>query len=281
MRRSRSRAQRSVSRAPILPRSTSARSISRHRGTSRPPSPGPRSALSTSTSAFFSNSTMESDHDSLHSPLVSPPYCETPSRSRSASRPRGRKPNKRRSYYRSRSPSPSVVPTTPVDFGSHLMARMRLEDHPEELELDPPPRGRSMYVPPAFQDDDSVDQYDHVAHSEGSKPSLTVPGLVPSRYSSSTGSTSSSRDGSADFTSRKAAPTMDRDATIRLSSRPGSVPPVLGSLQSIWAGSVCPSHQLTPLSGGAGTTPVIMSRSRSAEDPKALLTAIEVVAGVD
>jgi MAP/microtubule affinity-regulating kinase len=117
MRRSSSRAQRSLSRAPMLPRSTSNRSMSRHRH-SRAPSPGPRSAV------FINSPNVETDYDPMCSPLVSPPYYDTPSRSRSASRPRGRMLNKRRSYYPSRSPSPSIVPSTP-----HCVQRSRSRRH--------------------------------------------------------------------------------------------------------------------------------------------------------
>lgn len=285
MRRSSSRAQRSLSRAPMLPRSTSNRSMSRHRH-SRAPSPGPRSAV------FINSPNVETDYDPMCSPLVSPPYYDTPSRSRSASRPRGRMLNKRRSYYPSRSPSPSIVPSTPVDFGSHLLARMHLEDHPEELELELPPRGRAMYAPGFQDEEDTVDDYNgHHTDTEpdvGSKPSqVSAPSLLASRYPSPESSGSSSPDRSPDFSSQRAVPNMDRDATIRLSSRPGSVPPTPGSLNAMWGGqtmaananfakAVRQSNQLSPMIMSNSGTPGLLSRSRSAEEPKPM--PIEVCA---
>lgn len=292
MRRSSSRAQRSLSRAPMLPRSAGNRSMSRHRQ-SRAPSPGPRSALTASASVFINSPNLETDYDPMHSPLVSPPYYDTPSRSRSASRPRGRMLNKRRSYYPSRSPSPSIVPSTPVDFGSHLLARMHLEDHPEELELELPPRGRAMYAPGFQDEDEAVDDYDGHHHADaepdvGSKSSQVVPApsFIPSRYpspesSGSSGTSSPAR--SVDYFSPQrvaAVPNiMDRDATIRLSSRPGSMPPTPGSFHAMWGGQtggvgsnakgvVRQCNQLSPMMMSGPVTPGLLSRSRSAEEPK-------------
>ncbi|KAF6757587.1 CAMK/CAMK-unique protein kinase [Ephemerocybe angulata] len=225
-RRSTSRVQRSLSRAPIISRNRSGRSVSRA-------SSPPRSAV-TASSSFFPHNDSDVDSVSL-SPtgLRSPPlYYDSVSRSRSASRPRGRKLKKSRSYFPSRSPSPSVVPTTPVDIGSHVLARMHLEDHPEELELEPPVRGRSI-----------ASEYRPMSLASRWSASYSSGG-----GSHSVSSSGSSRDRSVDFVSPTrralAAPAvttamtatgkMDYDATIRQSSRPGSMPPTPGSLQQIW-----------------------------------------------
>lgn len=136
-RRSKSRVKRSLSRAPLTQRYTQ-----RNGSHSRASSP---LRTSTTTSSFLDPGSVCHSPTRVRSPSR---YYETDSRSRSVSRPRGRRPNKSFSYLPSRSPSPSMVPTTPIDLGSHILARLHLEDHPEELELDPAPprRGRTMFA---------------------------------------------------------------------------------------------------------------------------------------
>lgn len=102
-RRSASRLQRSLSRAPALTDRQPSRSHSRRRR-SRAPSPsleGLNGVILDSGSPSYSPS-----HESAL--IVSP----------TSSPERGRRPNKVNSYFSSRSPSPSIVPSTPVD-GSH------------------------------------------------------------------------------------------------------------------------------------------------------------------
>ena len=123
-RRSSSRAKRSQSRAPVVTPSTRAsnRSMSRH---SRAPSP---SRISISTSIPIPNL----------SSTTSSPFSSSPS----SAVERGRKPNK--SHTTSRSPSPSIVPTTPADIESLFHPPTVLEQ-PDELDLDSPrDNGRSL-----------------------------------------------------------------------------------------------------------------------------------------
>lgn len=122
-RRSSSRAKRSQSRAPIVTSSARAsnRSMSRH---SRAPSP---SHISISTSILNLSSTTSS------------PFSSSPS----SAVERGRKPNKSHTFA-SRSPSPSIVPTTPADIESLFHPPTVLEQ-PDELDLDSPrDNGRSL-----------------------------------------------------------------------------------------------------------------------------------------
>lgn len=117
-RRSSSRAKRSQSRAPIVTSSARAsnRSMSRH---SRAPSP---SHISISTSILISNL----------SSSTSSPFSSSPS----SAVERGRRPNKSHTLA-SRSPSPSIVPTTPADIESLFHPPTVLEQ-PDELDLDSP-----------------------------------------------------------------------------------------------------------------------------------------------
>lgn len=105
-RRSSSRAKRSVSRAPVQ----SSRSISRS----------------------VSRRSEDPDFDSLAPPSFTP-RCQphSPVSASSTSPERGRRPNK--PYLTSRSPSPSIVPTTPKDDPI-----AGLLEHPVELHLDSP-----------------------------------------------------------------------------------------------------------------------------------------------
>lgn len=117
-RRSSSRAKRSLSRAPIVISSARAsnRSMSRH---SRAPSP---SHITINTSILISNL----------SSSTSSPFLTSPS----SAVERGRKPNKSHTFS-SPSPSPSIVPTTPVDIESLFHPPTVLEQ-PDELDLDSP-----------------------------------------------------------------------------------------------------------------------------------------------
>jgi MAP/microtubule affinity-regulating kinase len=117
-RRSSSRAKRSQSRAPIVTSSARAsnRSMSRH---SRAPSP---SHISISTSILVSNL----------SSSTSSPFSSSPS----SAVERGRRPNKSHTFT-SRSPSPSMAPTTPADIESLFHPPTVLEQ-PDELDLDSP-----------------------------------------------------------------------------------------------------------------------------------------------
>ncbi|KAF8630844.1 hypothetical protein AX17_005203 [Amanita inopinata Kibby_2008] len=116
-RRSNSRLKRSLSRAPVLAdKSCSSkgmsRSISRH---SRAPSPS-LSGLNVST---LSNGTL-SGSSSCYSPSCESALLVSPT----PSLERGRRPKKITTFYQSRSPSPGVVPTTPVDNAARFPATM-------------------------------------------------------------------------------------------------------------------------------------------------------------
>lgn len=296
-RRSSSRVQRSLSRAPIPTRTPgSGRSMSRHSRASSPP-PSSRSV------SFFG---MDSQtHSASHSPMCSP-YYETPSsRSRSASRPRGRRPTKNHSYFPSpsRSPSPSAVPATPLDLGSHILARMHLEDHPEELELEPVPiqRGRSLYAP-TYQDDDLHDDavvYGPASHDVVSQDDSKLVNSTPSvaaqwtsaffsgfrqgqrdEASRSLCSDESSRDRSCSSSGIGVDEDDDEDHafpnrnTLPRISRPGSTPPTWDTGVSAKSEGLVttlrPSQDYFLLGSGAlsgsGTPgPTLISRSRSAD----------------
>ncbi|KAH6893865.1 CAMK/CAMK-unique protein kinase [Coprinopsis sp. MPI-PUGE-AT-0042] len=143
-RRSSSRAQRSQSRAPVSHRPSSGRSLSRQ---SRASSPPPPHSGARSRSRFYASELDSRDVSRDRSPVLSP-MCYTDdmeSRSRSQSRVRGRRPVRRSYFEPSRSPSPSMVPTTPDDISHQLMARLNLRDVSEELRLDSPRRGRARF----------------------------------------------------------------------------------------------------------------------------------------
>lgn len=127
-RRSSSRAKRSLSRAPaLLDKSSSrsiSRSISRHPRGSSPSSSTPTELFTPSSavsagpySAFFDDSALDT------SPPASSPIH------------RGRRQNKF-NHSSSRSPSPSMVPTTPLD-ALLIVSPTDLVEHPDELHLDP------------------------------------------------------------------------------------------------------------------------------------------------
>ncbi|KAJ2916117.1 hypothetical protein MD484_g4296, partial [Candolleomyces efflorescens] len=301
-RRSSSRVKRSLSRAPMIPARTpgSGRSMSRQRH-SRASSPPP-SSLSVS---FFHHAGMDSASPSSgHSPICSP-YYETPSsRSRSASRPRGRRPTKNHSYFPSpsRSPSPSMAPRTPLDLGSHILARMHLEDHPEELELEPAPRGRSLYAP-VYQDDDQDDAaaYDPTGHDVveieddklGAQPQSVAAqwtaaffsGFRQGQEDEASRSTTSSEDSSSRYRSCSSEVGADEEDVVSTSqiasipwiSRPGSTPPTTGATPQAWdtgfspgkgEGLVAPKDYFlgaATLGGSGATSPALISRSRSAD----------------
>ncbi|PPQ67985.1 hypothetical protein CVT25_000465 [Psilocybe cyanescens] len=125
-RRSASRVKRSLSRAPVLTdKSSSARSVSR--SASRHPQDSTGSYL---PDIISSSSSTSSDPYSTFlddSALDVSPPSSSPMR-------RGRRQNKY-DYLNSRSPSPSVVPTTPPD-GALVISPDGLEQ-PDELNLDP------------------------------------------------------------------------------------------------------------------------------------------------
>ncbi|KAF5361037.1 hypothetical protein D9756_004858 [Leucocoprinus leucothites] len=123
-RRSASRAKRSSSRAPVPTHHQpySGRSISRgvmSRHNSRAPSP---------SNSGLSNSIMSSAES---------PFLPSPT----SSVDRGRRPFRSSPLLPSRSPSPSMVPGTPVDFGSGFSGPFNaslpvVDDQPDELSLD-------------------------------------------------------------------------------------------------------------------------------------------------
>lgn len=160
-RRSASRVKRSQSRAPVPThhhQPYSGRSLSRGvitRHNSRAPSPTPTAALSASIMS------------SAESPFLASP---------TSSIDRGRRPFRQNSsLFPSRSPSPSVVPGTPVDFGAPFNVSFSASlpvvndqpDEPDELRLDrveeEEKRGRSkstrdLRVPPlSFSSSDNSD----------------------------------------------------------------------------------------------------------------------------
>lgn len=159
-RRSASRAKRSQSRAPVpthLHQPYSGRSLSRGVITSRSSraaSPAPTAALSASIMS------------SAESPFLASP---------GSSIDRGRRPFRNSPLFPSRSPSPSVVPGTPVDFGAPFNMSFSASlpvvndqpNEPDELRLDrveeEEKRGRSkstrgLRVPPlSFSSSDNSD----------------------------------------------------------------------------------------------------------------------------
>ncbi|KAF8158214.1 kinase-like domain-containing protein [Crassisporium funariophilum] len=124
-RRSSSRVKRSLSRAPALtPRS--ARSASRSMSTrSRAPSP---TSSTTLTDSMTSSSLASSAPYDIHEESVYPSPLPSPTLER------GRRQNKSRQFP-SRSPSPSVVPSTPLD-GAQVSPLTGVLEQPDELNLD-------------------------------------------------------------------------------------------------------------------------------------------------
>ncbi|RDB14698.1 Serine/threonine protein kinase OSK4 [Hypsizygus marmoreus] len=137
-RRSSSRMQRSLSRAPIpTSRSSSmrpmlGRSVSRHSRASSP------SSTSYNTSILSPTSNGPRSASSSRGPYTDsslPP---------SASRERGRRRNKLHNHSSSRSPSPSLAPSTPTDLGSSRFSASR-EVVDDEIERSSS-RGRKKYT---------------------------------------------------------------------------------------------------------------------------------------
>lgn len=123
LRRSASRLQRSLSRAPALTDRQPSRSHSRRRR-SRAPSPslGGLNGVILDSGIPVSPSYSPSHESALIvSPIPSPE--------------RGRRPNKVNSHFSSRSPSPSMVPSTPVDGSHRYHSLMELTDssRPESI----------------------------------------------------------------------------------------------------------------------------------------------------
>lgn len=142
-RRSSSRAQRSLSRAPVpssrpssARRSPSRRSVSRHpRSRSRTLASPISPSLMTPSSSSYSSGMYQSfvDEYALEVSPSPPPSASLSLSSLSMQRGRGRREDKAH-HSTSRSPSPSIVPTTPPDAAR--VASPTLE-HPDELHLDP------------------------------------------------------------------------------------------------------------------------------------------------
>jgi MAP/microtubule affinity-regulating kinase len=137
-RRSSSRAQRSLSRAPVpssrpssARRSPSRRSVSRHpRSRSRTLASPISPSLMTASSSYSYQSLV--DEYALEVSPSPPPSASLSLPSLSMQRGRGRREDKAH-HSTSRSPSPSIVPTTPPDAAR--VASPSLE-HPDELHLD-------------------------------------------------------------------------------------------------------------------------------------------------
>ena len=115
-RRSTSRLKRSLSRAPVLTDRQPSRSGSRRRR-SRAPSP----SLGGLNDVIL-------DSGIPDSPYYSPSHESALIVSPASSPERGRRPNKTNSYFSSRSPSPSMVPSTPVDGSHRYHSLMELAD---------------------------------------------------------------------------------------------------------------------------------------------------------
>ncbi|KAF5315503.1 hypothetical protein D9619_007040 [Psilocybe cf. subviscida] len=100
-----------------------------------PPPPIPLKTPSTSTStaslSYLGSAYQEDDHESALDMSPSPPLLSAPA-------PRGRRPSKHQQYHQhsaSRSPSPSVVPTTPRDAPLGLASPAHVDATPlEDLE---------------------------------------------------------------------------------------------------------------------------------------------------
>ncbi|KIM43264.1 hypothetical protein M413DRAFT_9981 [Hebeloma cylindrosporum] len=138
-RRSLSRAQRSHSRAPIYSdRTTSSRSMSRH---SRCPSPS-----SATRAGFATPDAAPSSESGSYSSFFDESALALSPLSSVSSMSRGRR-QKKEYHPTSRSPSPSVVPTTPID-GPLVASPTNFLEHPDDLHLDAEfSRGRSSLRP--------------------------------------------------------------------------------------------------------------------------------------
>ncbi|RXW21617.1 hypothetical protein EST38_g4242 [Candolleomyces aberdarensis] len=194
-----------------------------------------------------------------------------------------------------------MAPRTPLDLGSHILARMHLEDHPEELELEPAPRGRSLYAP-VYQDDDDEDAaaYAPTGHDVveddklgGSPPSVAAQwtsaffsGFMQgredeaSRSTSSDGSSSRYRSCSSevgvDEEDEDDVVSANQNATFPWNNRPGSHPPTTRATPQAWdsgltakgEGLVAPRDYFFgggAFSGSGAASPSLISRSRSAD----------------
>ena len=250
-RRSLSRAQRSHSRAPIYSdHTTSSRSMSRH---SRHPSPSSasragfstpdptRSSESGSYSSFFDESAL------ILSPLSSV-----------SSRSRGRRQKK--SYYpTSRSPSPSVVPTTPLD-GPLVASPTSCLEQPDDLHLDAEfSRGRSS-LRPSVSDSGGK----HRVLACGREMNDWVAQSIPEIEMEPVLSTD---DNSKNWVSARSAETLPLTHLLTESwrQRPNSSPPTGARLHSR-TDSTPPTH-LDPFlnSSVSSSTAALIARSRSAD----------------
>ena len=143
-RRSASRLQRSLSRAPAFTDRQSSRSNSRTRR-SRAPSP----------SLGGLNGDRLDSGTPTGSPYYSPSYESALLVSPASSPERGRRPTKMNSYLSSRSPSPSLVPSTPVDGAPryHSLLGLAESSRPESI---PRRRSRSRELRPLHFTPDDV-----------------------------------------------------------------------------------------------------------------------------
>ena len=251
-RRSLSRSQRSHSRAPIYSdRTASSRSMSRH---SRHPSP------SSATRAGFSAvppapSSESGSYGSFfdESALILSPLSSVSSMSR------GRRQEKRY-HLTSRSASPSVVPTTPID-GPMMASPTSFLEHPDDLHLDAEfSRGRSSLRPLDSGGKHRVRMYggemnDWVAHS--------IPEIGMEHVLSTDDDTDDSKNRipthSADILPRARSLT---EANTYGRQRPSSSPPTVPRLHL----TTPPSHLDTFLNSNASSsTAALIARSRSAD----------------
>ncbi|KAF8635819.1 hypothetical protein AX15_000019 [Amanita polypyramis BW_CC] len=146
-RRSNSRFKRSLSRAPALTDRSSSTSKSRRRH-SRAPSPSLRGL----ESATLSSGTLSGS--SCYSPLYESRFIVSPT----SPPERGRRRTKPNALILSRSPSPSVVPSTPVDAGTRYRGSMEpgnmAEKSKPETHLHRRSRSRDLLHHPHFMPDD-------------------------------------------------------------------------------------------------------------------------------
>ncbi|TFK20616.1 kinase-like protein [Coprinopsis marcescibilis] len=271
-RRSASRNQRSLSRAPINP---GGRSASRHSRASSPHR-GVRSYYLGSAGASVE-----------HSPVTTPFYEDgAPSRSRSQSHHRGRRANKR-SYFASRSPSPSIVPSTPIDFNSQLLSRLSLQEPSDDLHLDSDalPRGRARFClaeQEAFDEDDETNGGDGLdnlgASGKGnpllprrSAPSIDRAYIRRGREDSQTSSEDRSPEPSQRPSKKHLSLSWSLEETFSPKSRSGSTPPVSAKSWELYrtkASLHVPRNQPQDMFLGTytpGTPPIPISRSRSVD----------------
>lgn len=261
-RRSLSRVQRSHSRAPIYSdRTASSRSISRH---SRRPSPSSATRANFSTHDTIPTPSSESGSYSSffdESALILSPLSSVSSRSR------GRRQKKLR-HPKSRSPSPSVVPTTPVDGPSNYL------EQPDDLHLDAEfSRGRSSLRPLVSDSAHGGGKHrvltygremnDWVAHSI---PEIEME-PVPSPDDDMLGHTVDSKNRVSIRSSETLSLALSSTETSTCwRQRPNSSPPTAARLHSRTDTAPPPTHLDAFLNSNASSsTAALIARSRSAD----------------